>query len=110
MESEAFVLTVYDVAQRIPRGKVTTYGHLAYLAGKPNNARQVGQAMKTLPNSRAAEYSSLNVPWWRVINAQGRVSTVEHREEQKQKLLEELGVEQPYSLAMFGWFPEEIDL
>lgn len=112
-DSLAFFLTVYHIAEQIPRGKVTTYGHLAYLAGKPNNSRQAGQALKLLPRSDRARYNVMSVPWWRVINASGRVSQVEHRDEQHELLQAELEVSAPpYSLVSYGWFPEpeEVDL
>ena len=52
---------------RIPRGRVATYGQVAALAGLPGRARQVGYALHALPDGS-------DVPWQRVINAQGRVS------------------------------------
>jgi len=106
----AFYLTVYHVAAQCPKGRVTTYGHLAYVAGKPNNSRQVGQALKTMSRSPNVRYSTVNVPWWRVINASGRISNVEHREEQRERLVAELGKEPPYSLPAVGWFPEPEDV
>jgi methylated-DNA-protein-cysteine methyltransferase-like protein len=57
----------YDVVRRVPRGRVTTYGAVASEAGLPGRARQVGYAMAALPDDH-------DVPWHRVINAQGRVS------------------------------------
>ena len=59
---------IYAVVRRVPRGKVAKYGQIAELAGLEGQARQVGYAMAAVP-SRSA------VPWHRVINAQGRVST-----------------------------------
>jgi methylated-DNA-protein-cysteine methyltransferase-like protein len=54
----------YDVVRRIPGGNVATYGDVARLAGKPTGAREVGWALSALePDSE--------VPWWRVVNAQG---------------------------------------
>jgi methylated-DNA-protein-cysteine methyltransferase-like protein len=57
----------YDVVRRVPRGRVTTYGAVAYQAGLPGRARQVGYAMAALPDDH-------DVPWHRVINAKGEVS------------------------------------
>lgn len=57
---------IYQVVRRIPRGKVSTYGRVARLVGGCS-ARNVGYAMSSLP------YGS-DVPWQRVINAQGRIS------------------------------------
>lgn len=58
---------IYAVVARIPRGRVATYGQVAALAGLPRQARLVGYAMHGLPDGS-------NLPWHRVVNAQGRVS------------------------------------
>jgi methylated-DNA-protein-cysteine methyltransferase-like protein len=58
----------YDVVRHVPRGRVTTYGRVAHAAGLPGRARQVGYAMAALPDDH-------DVPWHRVINARGEVST-----------------------------------
>lgn len=51
----------------IPHGRVTTYGHIAALCGKPRAARTVGWALHALPDDS-------DVPWHRVINARGGIS------------------------------------
>lgn len=56
----------YRVVARIPRGRVTTYGAIAALAGTPRAARQVGYALAAL-RGRAH-----GVPWHRVLGARGR--------------------------------------
>jgi methylated-DNA-protein-cysteine methyltransferase related protein len=33
LEAAAFFAAVYSAVQEIPKGKVTTYGHIAYLVG-----------------------------------------------------------------------------
>jgi methylated-DNA-protein-cysteine methyltransferase-like protein len=58
---------IYAVVQRIPRGRVATYGQIAALAGLPGQARRVGYALRALPDDTS-------VPWHRVINARGEVS------------------------------------
>jgi methylated-DNA-protein-cysteine methyltransferase-like protein len=59
---------IYDAVRRIPRGRVSTYGDVAAAAGLPGHARQVGYALAALePDS--------DVPWHRVVNAKGRIST-----------------------------------
>jgi methylated-DNA-protein-cysteine methyltransferase-like protein len=59
---------IYRVVRRIPAGRVATYGQVAELAGLPGQARQVGYAMAALDSESI-------VPWHRVINAQGAIST-----------------------------------
>ncbi len=55
------------VVRRVPRGRVVTYGQVAAEAGLPRAARQVGYAMSALPDDS-------DVPWYRVVNAHGRIS------------------------------------
>jgi len=54
------------MVRQIPPGKVATYGQIAALVGHCT-ARMVGYAMATLPEKS-------DLPWQRVINAQGRIS------------------------------------
>ena len=54
---------VRRVLSTLPPGEVITYGELAREAGSPGAARAVGSALRDLSD----------VPWWRVVNARGRV-------------------------------------
>ena len=54
-----------SVVRRIPVGRVTTYGTVARLAGKPRAARAVGNIMR--------EAGKPGVPYHRVIAANGRL-------------------------------------
>ena len=69
----------------IPRGNVASYGQVAELAGLGRGARQVGRALRLLPQGT-------RIPWHRVINAQGRIAlppgSASHRE-QRERLLAE---------------------
>lgn len=56
----------YRIVRRIPRGRVSTYGAVALLAGKPRAARQVGFAMAALRGTKH------DVPWQRVLGARPR--------------------------------------
>ena len=67
MDDVTFRRAALEVVARIPAGHVVTYGQLALLAGNPGAARQAGYVMHSLAGS--------DLPWQRVINAQGRVST-----------------------------------
>ncbi len=49
--------------RRIPRGKVATYGDVAYAAGFPGAARQVAWAL----------HASSGLPWQRVVGAGGKI-------------------------------------
>jgi methylated-DNA-protein-cysteine methyltransferase-like protein len=48
----------------VPRGKVATYGDVAYAAGYPGAARQVAWALHT---------SSAGLPWHRIVGADGKI-------------------------------------
>jgi methylated-DNA-protein-cysteine methyltransferase-like protein len=61
----SFRSAVYAVVRKIPRGEVATYGQIALLAGRERAARAVGGAMRSCPD---------DVPWHRVVNAQGGIS------------------------------------
>lgn len=75
-----FYEQVYRVVQRIPPGKVTSYGRIAQMLGRPHAARAVGYALSALKDADSdAAYTSATVPWQRVVNSQGRVS-IRHRE------------------------------
>lgn len=63
--SVIFCREVYAVVRDIPTGKVTTYGGIASLLGKPQCSRMVGRALKQVP-------AELSLPCHRVVNAQGR--------------------------------------
>lgn len=65
--ASSFYDAVYRMVRRIPRGRVTTYGHIAALCGNPRAARTVGWALHALPDGS-------DVPWHRVINARGGIS------------------------------------
>ena len=77
---------VYEVVMRIPRGRVSTYGRIAALTTVPRGARGVGWALHGLDPDR-----SQVVPWWRVINAAGRISN-EYNAALQRELLEAEGV------------------
>lgn len=94
---------IYAVVRKIPRGRVTTYGTIARLAGFAGQARLVGYALSALPNGSV-------VPWHRVINAQGKLSLEQNGSSSgiTQRLrLESEGVKVDaagrVALATFGW-------
>jgi methylated-DNA-protein-cysteine methyltransferase-like protein len=54
-------------------GEVTTYGDVADVAGYPRQSRLVGRILAT---------TDVEVPWWRVVNASGRIVSG-HADEQR---------------------------
>ncbi len=66
------------IVKKIPRGKVLTYGQVAAIAGSPRASRIVGGILFRLgPHSK--------IPWHRVINRSGGVSTYRIGFGEKQK-------------------------
>lgn len=65
--SESVPEMILAAVRRIPRGKVCTYGNVAEVAGLPRRARLVGTVLRQTPAARG-------LPWYRVINAGGRIS------------------------------------
>ena len=59
---------VLRIVAKIPEGKVTSYGAVAAMAGQPRAARGVGWILSSLE-------SGTDLPWWRVVNRDGGLST-----------------------------------
>jgi len=106
---EWFKAQVWSMVRQIPAGKVATYGQIAaYIPIPPGvdpdqyrafSARWVGGAMSSCP---------ADVPWQRVINAQGKISLPEGGGRSIQReLLEAEGVEfdsrDRINLERFRW-------
>lgn len=95
---------IYAVVRRIPPGKVSTYGRVALLAGLPGHARLVGYALHALRDGAAPP----PVPWWRVINAAGRISNAYQPELQRTLLVAEgvaFDARERVDLGLFLWEP-----
>jgi methylated-DNA-protein-cysteine methyltransferase-like protein len=111
---EKFCQQVYGIVRSIPAGKVMTYGGIAALIPCPEGydplsysrirARWVGYALKACPE---------DVPWWRVVNAKGRVSLrMGHGPHIQPLMLEEEGIRledgKITPLDQYLWNPETI--
>lgn len=72
-----FTEKVAFILKSIPRGKVTSYGTIAALAGSPRAARQVVQII----------HRTKDIPWHRVINSQGKIAIKDYNGFQEQKML-----------------------
>ncbi len=92
--SPNFYTQVYAVVWRIPYGKVTSYGRIAKMLGRPRAARAVGYALNALKDKKN-DPAFANIPWQRVINSQGRISIVnrETSANDQAELLRSEGVE-----------------
>ncbi|HET8924977.1 MAG TPA: MGMT family protein [Candidatus Acidoferrum sp.] len=76
---------VYRHVQRIPRGRVLTYGALAKALRLPGGARTAGRAMAATPSGKG-------IPWHRVVGERGKILIREPYASLQRKLLESEGV------------------
>ncbi|KAF5319600.1 hypothetical protein D9619_008359 [Psilocybe cf. subviscida] len=111
MDSAEFHAAVYEIVRLIPHARVTSYGHVAKMAGMPNHSRHVGQALKFLPPN-----TNPPIPWQRVLGSTGTISSRGPGTEgaqRQQEALEAEGVEVTegrtgelrVDLRAYGWFP-----
>lgn len=104
---------VWMIVRQVPAGKVTTYGQVAKYIPQPagmspqaflaQRARWVGGAMAECPN---------DVPWQRVINAQGQISVRKGADEQRRLLMKEgivFDERERVDLKRFGWEGPSVD-
>lgn len=82
---DEFIKSIYTNLFHVPKGRVTTYGQLAILAGFPKHSRHVGKVLSRLPQDS-------KLPWHRVVNSQGKISLQGERFEMQKKKLEEEGI------------------
>jgi len=102
--SVTFFRRVVIAIKKIPRGKVTTYGQIAALAGNPRAARQVAWVLHSASDKE-------KLPWQRVINSQGGISLPHYGGYELQRaLLVKEGVKfdaaDRIALARFQWQPK----
>lgn len=97
---------VYLLMARLPDDKVTTYGDLAVMAGSPRAARVVGGIAHGGPEE---------LPWHRLVNAQGGLAVgYPGGQSAQRQLLEQDGIEcdDNWHIKDFGerrWRPQELD-
>jgi methylated-DNA-protein-cysteine methyltransferase-like protein len=89
---------VYAMVRQIPEGHVVSYGQVAFFLGWPNGARTVGWALRALPTGS-------DIPWHRVVNAQGKISLPNPRRQRAQLEAEGIIFDQQdkIDLKRFGW-------
>jgi methylated-DNA-protein-cysteine methyltransferase-like protein len=98
---------VYKIVKKIPRGRVLTYGLISDLLEKRLSAQGVGWAMRALPGptkksktsgakATKSAFDSKTVPWHRVVNSSGGISTSKNPNmppDLQRNLLEAEGIE-----------------
>jgi len=75
-----FAADVIAALRAVPRGRVASYGQVAWVAGHPGAARQVAWIL----HSSSRKYK---LPWHRIIGANGRISLKRGRGFETQALL-----------------------
>ena len=68
---DEFTEAVIAVLLALEPGDVMAYGEVATEAGYPGAARAVGNLLRTTPG----------LPWWRVVNAAGRLAPGNEKEQ-----------------------------
>lgn len=98
-----FYQKAITIIQKIPKGKVTTYGTIASLSGSPRASRIVGGILSSVSEKE-------DLPWHRVVNRKGFISikNPEYPKELQKALLEQEGIEVSGSfivnLKKYGWW------
>ena len=87
VQSDSFFEKVYEVARKIPYGRITSYGAIAQYLGTKKSARMVGWAMN-------ASHRKEDIPAHRVVNRKGLLTGKHHFDGTNlmQQLLESEGV------------------
>jgi methylated-DNA-protein-cysteine methyltransferase-like protein len=106
-ESANYRARVYELVERIPVGRVMTYGQIADILGEGYTPRTVGFVMHAANEEKT--------PWQRVINSQGACSTtrVILPPDKQQRMLEAEGIifdgRGRCDLKRYRWTPEEVE-
>jgi methylated-DNA-protein-cysteine methyltransferase-like protein len=87
-KNDGFFTDVYRLTQKIPHGRVTSYGAIASYLGAPGAARMVGWALNN------SHYLDDFIPAHRVVNRNGLLTGKHHfpGENTMKELLESEGV------------------
>ena len=93
---------IAQTIRKIPKGKVATYGDVAYAAGFPGAARQVAWTL----------HQSRGLPWQRVVGAEGKIllpgeAGFEQRMRLQQEGVQFLGMRVNMKLHRHVWFKQQ---
>ncbi len=94
---------VWALVRRIPKGRVATYGQLSELIGKRLSPVAIGWAVRAAPEG--------SIPWHRVVNARGGISTDNDHPGLQRSLLEAEGVRfsgDAIDLTRYQWRPRRV--
>ena len=92
---------VWRIVAKVPRGRVVTYGTLSLMIDRRLTPVGVGWAIRAAPDG--------SIPWHRVVNGKGTISTDKEHPGLQRAMLESEGVtfdrEGRIDLDRFGWRP-----
>lgn len=92
---------VWMIVQQIPRGRVATYGQISQMIDRRLTPIAIGWALRAVPEGA--------IPWHRVVNASGGISTDREHPGLQRALLEAEGVRFDVrgcvDLERIGWRP-----
>lgn len=98
---------VIQIVSKIPYGKIASYGQVAVFAKMPRAARQVGWILNATERDK-----EIKIPWWRVVNNQGRISikgSGDNTPALQKRLLEAEGLaindELEFDIEKYRWRP-----
>ena len=103
-----FTAEVIRLIKTIPKGKVASYGQIAYLTGLYPSVRRVVWILHSCSEKEG-------LPWHRVVNQKGTISLKPGAGYEKQKsLLEEEGIvfdaKDQIDLDRFLWEPDDVEI
>ena len=95
---------IWDTIREIPKGTVASYGQIAEIAGIPRGARQVGYALRHLPDG-------CDVPWHRVLQVSGNIAfekdSSAYQEQSKRLMMEDVAViSGRVDMLKYRWQPD----
>ena len=103
-----FTAEAIRLIKSIPKGKVATYGQIAYLTGLYPSVRRVVWILHSCSEKEG-------LPWHRVVNSKGTISLKPGKGYEKQKaMLEKEGIvfdgRDRIDLDRYRWEPDDDDL
>jgi methylated-DNA-protein-cysteine methyltransferase-like protein len=104
MDRIARMHRIWETIAEIPKGCVASYGQIADIAGIPRGARQVGYALRHLPDGHG-------VPWHRVLQASGKIAFEKgsraYKEQSKRLMMEDVAVMAgKVDMKKYRWQPD----
>lgn len=97
-------LRIWKTVNAVPTGSVSSYGHIADLAGLPGRARLVGKSLGYIPEK-------MQVNWHRVLRANGQLAFTKGSEQAAQQtgLLQSENVpvfNNKVKMKVYAWQPD----